>query len=102
MALFDLFKGKSTNDVKRNVISGKNVSRLGRTVGDRLAQTYDRRDAISSLASAQTNEAVSMLLKRFTFHVDPSTDDQEEKEAAFSAIVSYGKDAVEPKVLLGL
>jgi HEAT repeat protein len=37
-----------------------------------------------------------VLLKRFTFHMDPSITDQEEKDAAFRGILKAGRAAVEP------
>ena len=37
-----------------------------------------------------------MLLKRFTFHMDPSITDQEEKDAAFRGILRAGRGAIEP------
>jgi HEAT repeat protein len=43
-----------------------------------------------------SSEAVEVLLKRFTFHMDPSITDQEEKEAAFRGILRAGKEAIEP------
>lgn len=95
MGLFDIFKSNSD----RKNPSDKSFARLGRIVGDRLAQSYDRRDAIASLAASKSAEAVSMLLRRFTFHVNPSTDDQEEKDAAFQAIVACGEDAVGPVLI---
>src|ERR1700722_14508421 len=43
-----------------------------------------------------TADAVAALLRRFTFIMDPSITDQEEKEAAFDGIVRAGRDAIEP------
>src|SRR5258708_2808301 len=43
-----------------------------------------------------TPDAAEVLLKRFTFHMDPSITDQEEKDAAFRGILRAGKDAIEP------
>src|SRR5208282_461089 len=37
-----------------------------------------------------------VLLKRFTFHSDPSITDQEEKDAAFRGILRAGQEAIEP------
>ena len=63
---------------------------------DERAQNYDRQEAIQALADLGTAEAVEVLLKRFTFHMDPSITDQEEKEAAFRGILRAGKAAVPP------
>jgi HEAT repeat protein len=45
-----------------------------------------------------TREAVEALLPRFTFYVEPSITDQEEKDAAFAGIVESGAAGVEPVV----
>ncbi|HEU4535833.1 MAG TPA: HEAT repeat domain-containing protein [Polyangiaceae bacterium] len=74
----------------------KNIARLARVVGDRLSQTYDRRDAIKALHDMKSADAVSALLRRFTFYVEPSTDDQEEKDAAYDAVLETGEAAVAP------
>jgi hypothetical protein len=41
-------------------------------------------------------DAAEALLRRFTFAVDPSITDQEEKDLAFEGVVAAGKDAIEP------
>jgi HEAT repeat protein len=76
--------------------ANKKVAGLARIVADKRAQTYDRSDAIRDLAAMKTPEAAEALLKRFTFSIDPSITDQEEKEAAFDAIVAVGKPVVPP------
>src|SRR5260370_15514289 len=43
-----------------------------------------------------TADAVGAQLRRFTFHMDPSITDQEEKESAFRGILRAGKLAIEP------
>jgi HEAT repeat protein len=43
-----------------------------------------------------TPEAVEVLLKRFTFHIDPSITDQDEKDAAFQGVLKTGAAAIEP------
>lgn len=63
---------------------------------NRRAQAIDRWDAIQALARMRTVEAVAALLPRFTFYVDPSITDQEEKEAAFEAIVAMGEASLAP------
>lgn len=100
MGLFDFFKSKpksaSPSAPPPAGPADKNVARLARVVGDRLSQTYDRRDAIKALHDMKSADGVSALLRRFTFYVEPSTDDQEEKDAAFDAVVEAGEAAVEP------
>lgn len=99
MGLFDIFKSKSksaSTPPPTPISSDKNIARLARVVGDRLSQTYDRRDAIKALHDMKSADAVSALLRRFTFYVEPSTDDQEEKDSAYDAIIDTGKAAVAP------
>jgi HEAT repeat protein len=43
-----------------------------------------------------TAEAAAALLKRFTFTMDPSITDQEEKEGAYNGILNAGQAAIEP------
>jgi HEAT repeat protein len=63
---------------------------------DRRAQNYDRQEAIQALADLESAEAAEVLLKRFTFHIDPSITDQEEKDAAFRGILRAGEAAALP------
>ncbi len=63
---------------------------------EKRAQNYDRQEAIQALADMGSSEAVEVLLKRFTFHMDPSITDQEEKESAFRGILRAEKNAVAP------
>ena len=97
MGLFDFFKGKSgkagTGNTERPRASDKNVARYADAISKK-AQNYDRQEAIEGLAKIGSAEAATALLKRFTFVVDPSITDQEEKETAFRGIVAAGKDAL--------
>ena len=67
-------------------------------VANKRAQAYDRWESIQALAQLHTRDAVEALLPRFTFYVEPSITDQEEKDAAFTGIVESGEAAVEPVV----
>ena len=89
MALFGLFAKKSDADLLK-----KHAERAT----NRRAQAVDRWDAIHALLKLRTPEAVEGLLPRFTFYVDPSITDQEEKDAAFEGIVGLGSVAIEPIV----
>lgn len=89
MALFGLFGKKSEADVLR---------RHADKVANKRAQAVDRWESIQALARAGTTEAVEGLLPRFTFYVDPSITDQEEKDAAFQGVVDAGQEAVGPVV----
>jgi len=99
MGLFDFFKGKGgkagtgTGNTERPRASDKNVARFSDAISKK-AQNYDRQEALEGLAKIGSAEAATALLKRYTFVVDPSITDQEEKETAFRGIVSAGKDAL--------
>jgi HEAT repeat protein len=99
MGLFD-FLGKKNSDAptsgpprKANV---KDLSRFVRLAGEKMAQDYDRQEAIQELAKAGTAEAVEGLLRRFGFTMEPSITDQDEKESAAEGIVRAGATAIEP------
>jgi HEAT repeat protein len=99
MGLFDIFKGKSEKgrgEASTSSGGDKNVARLGKVAGDKHAQNYDRIEAIESLARVGSGEAAAALLKRFTFHIDPSITDQEEKDAALRGVLAAGEAAIEP------
>lgn len=99
MGLFDFFKKKSSPSAPPPPAAGdKNVARLGRTAADKLAQNYDRLEAIETLARIRSAEAAAALLKRFTFAIEPSITDQEEKEIAFQGIVACGEEALAPTI----
>ena len=94
MGLFDLFKKSSTSTPKPK--SPKELARLTRLVGNKLAQDYDRQEAIAELSSLGTSEACRALLKRFDFNMEPSITDQDEKESAARGLVDAGQVALQP------
>jgi HEAT repeat protein len=99
MGLFDIFKGKGDKaklGTEPPPPGDKNVARLGKIAGDKHAQNYDRIEAIDALARVGTGDAAAALLKRFTFHIDPSITDQEEKDAAVRGVLAAGEAAIEP------
>ena len=85
MGFFDILGGKERTFKKH----------CARAVNKR-AQNVDRWQSLQFLGNHQSREAAEVLLKRFTFRVDPSITDQEEKELAMVGILEAGKDAVEP------
>ena len=94
MGLFDRFKGGAKIVDKKGSkgsVAAKWADRIERRV-----QNYDRQEAIQALADMGTSDAAEVLLKRFTFHIDPSITDQEEKDAAFQGVLKAGKEAIEP------
>lgn len=92
MGLFDLFKSGGDKGARAKASpAAKWAERM-----DKRAQNYDRQEAINALSQMATADAVEALLKRFSFHADPSITDQEEKDAAFRGILKAGDAALEP------
>jgi HEAT repeat protein len=77
---------------------GGAVRKHAERVAHKRAQAYDRWESIQALSQMRNREAVEALLGRFTFYVEPSITDQEEKDAAFAGIVEAGESGVEPIV----
>ena len=104
MGLFDIFKGgggdkkKGGGGEKKEKASAaaQAAAKWAERAGDKRAQNYDRQEAIAALADMKTAEAVAALMKRFTFVIDPSITDQEEKDAAFQGVLAAGEEAVVP------
>lgn len=80
-------KGEGKADEKK---LDKKVQGPAKVVADRRAQTYDRFEAIQALAAMRSADAAIALLRRFSFSIDPSITDSEEKELAFRGIVDAG------------
>jgi hypothetical protein len=92
VGLFDIFKSK-----KDSSAGPKNpADKWAGSAGDKRAQAYDRQEALHALAAMGTSESAAALLKRFTFVVDPSITDQEEKDLAFQGILKAGPEAIAP------
>jgi len=87
MGLLDFFGRKSGN---------RALEKHAKRTADKRAQAPDRWGSIQALAEMKTADAVEALLQRFTFRVDPSITDQEEKELAFQGILTAGELAVPP------
>ena len=87
MGLFDLFSKKGGQSA---------VQKLAPKVADKRGMAPDRWEAIQALTKIDSEEAVEALLVRFTFYVDPTITDQEEKDAVFNAIVAKGATSVAP------
>jgi hypothetical protein len=100
MGLLDLFRGKAKVPDSPGTAPAvdKNVARIARVAGDKHVQNYDRIEAIEALSRIPSAESAAGLLRRFTFYIDPSTTDQEEKEAAERGILNAGEAAIEPIV----
>src|SRR5207248_2464345 len=72
----------------------KKVAPHAKVVADKRAQTYDRMEAIQALVEIKTKDSATALLRRFTYTIDPSITDAEEKDLAFQGVVDAGKDVV--------
>jgi HEAT repeat protein len=96
MGLFDLFKGKTGKGKDGEPRKSSSVAKWADVAANKRAQAYDRAEAIEELCKLRSAEAVSALLRRFTFTVDPSITDQEEKQYVYDGIVSAGREAIEP------
>src|SRR5688572_5442500 len=106
VGLFDFFSGKKGSDGALK----KHAAR----VADKRAQAPDRWDAIQALgkliSTSRTSggadgpetarRAVEALLARFSFYVDPSITDQDEKEEVARYVVDAGESAIEPVLAL--
>lgn len=93
MGLFDFFGKKDDRGGHKK--SEREIARLARLVGDKMSQNFDRQEAIQQLAEMGTAESAAALMKRFTWSMDPSITDHEEKEMAAQGVVAAGKDALE-------
>ena len=98
MGLFDIFKGggKASRDGVKPSTAATAAAKWAEKAGDKRAQNYDRQEALAALAEMGTAEAAAALLRRFTFTMDPSIIDQEEKDGAYNGILNAGKAAIEP------
>jgi hypothetical protein len=101
MGLFDLFKGGSKGSAaarssEKPTSAAVAAAKWAEAAGNKRAQNYDRQEALASLAEMGTAEAATALLKRFTFKIDPSITDQEEKDGAYNGVLNAGQAAVEP------
>lgn len=94
MGLFDFLTKKKQEETKKP--ARRELARLARLAGDKMAQNYDRQEAIEELGKMATAEAAEALLRRFSFSMEPSITDQEEKEAAAEGIVAAGQASLEP------
>jgi HEAT repeat protein len=92
LGLFDIFSKSKEERPK----SDKDVARLERLVANKLSQNYDRQEAIEELSRIGSAASAKALLKRFTWSLDPSITDQEEKETCLRGIVAAGELALDP------
>lgn len=98
MGFFDFLRKSSPPPAGSAAPTDKKVAGPARVAADKRAQTYDRLEALQQLAEMKSGDAAAALMKRFTFVIDPSITDQEEKDVAFQGVVAAGEDAV-PSVI---
>lgn len=125
MGLFDFFKrtDNKTDQIgkKPGEVTSKEVQKWASKAADKRAQNYDRQEALAALAELAKpledeeelarspegrakiearggvrRDAVAALLRRFTFTMDPSITDQEEKQTALDGVLAAGDLALEP------
>ncbi len=95
MGLFDLFAGRKSPEATKKKTE-REIARLARLVGEKMTQNFDRQEAIEQLSAMGTAQSAAALLKRFTWSMDPSITDHEEKDAAARGVVAAGDGALEP------
>jgi len=70
--------------------------RLQKKVSNKYVQAPERIHAIEALADIGTEEAVTALLQRFTFRIDQSIGDEEEKQLVSDGLIRLGPVSVPP------
>jgi len=85
MGLFSIFGKKSPEELAR---------KHEKAVADKRGYAPDRWEAIRALADAAHPATAKALLPRFTFRIEPSITDQEEKDLAFRGVLAAGAGAV--------
>jgi len=108
MGIFDFFKRCDNKAEQLGKKGGeptsKEVLKWAAKAGDKRTQNLDRQEALQNLAELAGSgdkdevreQAAGALLRRFTFTMDPSITDQEEKQTAFEGVLSAGALALEP------
>lgn len=70
--------------------------RLQKKAANKYGQPQDRQHALKALADEGTEEAVTILLKRFTFRIEQSIGDEEEKHLVCDDLIRLGPISVPP------
>lgn len=89
-------KGEATAAPSKGASSA--VARWQKKVENKFGQAQDRQHAIRTLADMGTPEAVSAMLVRFTFRIEQTIGDEEEKRMVFDELLRLGDLSVEPIV----
>ncbi len=72
------------------------LARLRKKVREPHGEAANRINAAYKLLEMNTEEAFRVVLERFTIHVSPSRQDEEEKEDLLARVVEVGDDMVPP------
>lgn len=89
MGLFDFFSKATPESI---------LTKHAPRIASKRAQAPDRWDSIHAVGKLKSAAAVEALLPRFTFFVDPSITDNEEKDETYRYIVDVGPDAIDPVI----
>jgi len=72
----------------------KTILKLQKKLMNKWVQTMERKRVISALADIGTDEAITVMLGRFTYVTDGSIVDEDEKEIVYEIIRSMGDRAI--------
>lgn len=86
MGLFDFFKSSPEATLQKHAAR----------IANKRAQSPDRWESIQAVGALKSADAVKALLPRFTYYVDPSITDNDEKDETFRLICAVGADAIPP------
>jgi len=91
MGILDILFGRSDK-------SGlpPNLARLRKKVTNKYGQPQDRQHAIKQVAMIGGEDAVRVLLERFSFSIDQSIVDEDEKKMVHDELVKMGEVVVKP------
>lgn len=101
MGLFDRLFGSKGDDrgTEGKALKPKHspqVARLLKKSTNKYGQVQDRQAALQALAELGTEEAIEALLQRYTFRIEQTIGDEEEKRMVFESLVRLGPPAVPP------
>ncbi|MFT7580468.1 MAG: hypothetical protein ACI9MR_002139 [Myxococcota bacterium] len=77
-------------------LGGSKVDRLKKRMMNQWGQASERQRAMHMLADIGDEEALAVLLQRFTFRIEGGITDEEEKQLGYDLLVSSGQRAIQP------
>lgn len=97
MGIFDrIFKKDNEDGGATGPKVSPQVLRLKKKVEKKFGQAQDRQAAITALADIGTEDAVDAMLQRFTFRIEQTIGDEEEKHMVSDALVRLGPVSIKP------